>query len=160
MKSLLALTLVLVAPPAQVFAATQSECMPYENLRDAPSLQGVSAEPTIAFEGEIEAVSPNPADSTSARPQPLAGFDQTITFHVLKTVKGPYQVGDGVTLSVRVTTVCAGFGCVFPFKIGDVTFVLAPTSAPSFIQGCWIYERIAMQSILSVPSVLSPKSRH
>ena len=65
-----------------------------------------------------------------------------------------------MTLTVPVTTVCAGLGFVFPFKIGDVTFVLAPSSAPSFIQGCWIYEGVAMQSMLSLPDVLSPQSRH
>jgi hypothetical protein len=159
MKSLLAFTLILVASQAQVSAATKPECPDTEKFQD------ILAEPTIAFQGEVVAVAPNPADSTAALPQPkrsppLAGFDQKITFHVLKTLKGPYQVGDAVTLTVRVTTECAGYGCVFPFKIGDVTFVLAPSSAPSFFQGCWIYEGVAMQSILSVPDVLSRQSRH
>jgi hypothetical protein len=165
MKSLLAFALVLFASQAHVSEATEPDCMPHEKIRDLKSLEGVSAEPTTAFQGEVEAVAPNPAESKAAIAQPkavelLAGFDQEITFRVLKTLKGPYQVGDGVTLTVRVTTVCAGFGCVFPFKIGDVTFVLAPSSAPSFIQGCWIYEGVAMRSILSVPDVLSPQSRH
>jgi hypothetical protein len=162
MKSLLAFTLGLVASQS---TATKPECMDYENLRNIKSLEGVFAEPTIAFQGKVVAVAPNPVDFTAAPPQPklsppLVGFDQKITFQVLKTLKGPYQVGEAVTLTVRVTTVCAGFGCVFPFKIGDVTFVSAPSSAPSFIQGCWIYEGVAMQSILSVPDVLSPRSRH
>ena len=165
MKSLLAFALVLFASQAHVSAATGPDCMPHEKLRDFKSLEGVSAEPTIAFQGEVVAVAPNPAESKAVIAQPktvelLAGFDQEITFRVLKTFKGPYQVGNGVTLTVRVTTVCAGFGCVFPFKIGDVTFVLAPSSAARFIQGCWIYEGVAMQSILSVPDVLSPQSRH
>jgi hypothetical protein len=166
MKSLLASGLVLLVSQAQVSVATAQECVAYEKLLDInKSTPGVFAEPTIAFQGEVVAVAPNPAGSKAAIAQPkaveiLAGFDQEITFHVLKTVKGPYQVGDGVTLTVRVTTVCAGLGCVFPFKIGDVTFVLAPSSAPSFIQGCWIYEGVVMQSILSVPAVLIPQSRH
>lgn len=166
MKSLLASGLVLLASQAQVSVATAQECVAYEQLLDInKSTPGVFAEPTIAFQGEVVAVAPNPADSKAAIAQPkaaeiLAGFDQEITFHVLKTMKGPYQVGDGVTLTIRVTTVCAGLGCVFPFNIGDVTFVLAPSSALSFIQGCWIYEGAVMHSILSVPVVLIPQSRH
>ena len=165
MKSLLAFALILVASQAHVSAAMTPECMPYKKLRDIKGLERVFAEPTIAFQGEVVAVAPNPADSTTALLQPkwgppLVGFDQEITFHVLKTVKGPYQAGDDVTLTVRVTTVCAGFGCVFPFKIGDVTFVLGPSSAPGFLQGCWIYKGVEMQSILSVPGILSPQSRH
>jgi hypothetical protein len=165
MKSLLAFALVLVASQANISAATRPECADYQKLRDIKSPEGVFPQPTIAFQGEVVAVAPNPADSTTALSQPilsppLVGFKQKITFHVLKTLKGPYQVGDAVTLTVRVTTVCAGWGCVFPFKIGDVTFVLAPSSAPSFIQGCWIYEGVAMQSILSVPDVMSPQRRH
>jgi hypothetical protein len=166
MKSLLASDLVLLASQAQVSVAKAQERGAYEKLLDInKSTPGVFAEPTIAFQGEAVAVAPNPAGSKAAIAQPkaveiLAGFDQEITFHVLKTVKGPYQVGDRVTLNVRVTTVCAGLGCVFPFKIGDVTFVPAPSSAPSFIQGCWIYVGAVMQSILSVPAVLIPQSRH
>jgi hypothetical protein len=165
MKSLLAFALVLVASQAHISTAMTEECTPYEKLRGIKGLEGVFAEPTIAFQGEVVAVAPNPEDSTKALPQPkwsppLLGFDQEITFHVLKTLKGPYQVGDDVTLIVRVTTVCAGFGCVFPFKIGDVTFVLGPSSAPGFIQGCWTYKGVAMQSILSVPGILNPQSRH
>jgi hypothetical protein len=166
MKSLLAFGLVLLASQAQVSAATTRECVAYESLLDInKSTPGMFAEPTIAFQGEVVAVAPNPAGFNAAIAQPkpaeiLAGFDQEINFHVLKTLKGPYQVGDGVTLTVRVTTVCADLGCVFPFKIGDVTFVLAPSSAPSFIQGCWIYEGAVMQSIFSVPAVLIPQSRH
>jgi hypothetical protein len=120
------------------------KCVDYGKLLDInKSTPGVFAVPTIAFQGEVVAVAPNPADSTTALPQPkwspqLVQFDQKITFRVLKSLKGQYQVGDVVTLTVPVTTVCAGLGCVFPFKIGDVTFVLAPSSGPSFIEGgCW-----------------------
>jgi hypothetical protein len=161
----LAFALILVASQAHVSAETKAECVDYEKLRDIKSLETVFADPTIAFQGEVVSVAANPADSGAALLQqklspPLVGFDQKITFHVLKTLKGPYRVGDAVTSTVRVTTVCAGFGCVFPFKIGDVTFVLAPSSAPSFILGCWIYGGVEMRSILSVPDVPTPQSRH
>jgi hypothetical protein len=39
-------------------------------------------------------------------------------------------------------------------------FVLAPSFAPSFIQGCWIYKGVQCKASLSVPDVLSPQSRH
>jgi hypothetical protein len=164
MKSHWVFTILFVASQVNVSAAMTPECMPYEKLRDIKGLERVFAEPAIAFQGEVVAVATNTEDSTTALPQtkwspPLAGFDQEIAFRILKTLEGPYQVSDEVTLIVRVTTVCAGFGCVFPFKVGDVTFVLGPSSAPGFIQGCWVYKGVAMRSILSVPDILSPRSR-
>ena len=166
MKSILALaTLVLVASQTHVSVTVMPECADYNKLREINSPEGVFPVPTIAFEGEVAAVTSNPVDPAAALaqpklPQPLMGFDQEITFRVTKTLKGPYRVGETVTLTVRVTTVCGGWGCVFPFKIGDVTFVLAPSSVPSFIHGCWIYDGVAMHSILSVPGVFSTQSRH
>jgi hypothetical protein len=132
MKSFLAFGLAVLASQAHASVAKTPECVDYNKLLN---IKGVFAVPTIAFQGEVAAVAPNPADSTAALPQPkwsppLVQFDQKITFRVLKALKGPYQVGDVVTLTVRVTTVCAGLGCVFPFNAGDVTFVLAPSSGP------------------------------
>jgi len=165
MKTFLAFGLALLAFQAHVSMADTPGCVDYKKLTEIKGLEGVFAEPTIAFEGEVEAVAPNPADSTEALRQPiwspaLDHFERKITFRVLRGLKGPYQVGDAVILTVPVTTVCFGLGCVFPFKIGDATFVLAPSSGPSFIQGCWVYEEVAMRSILSVPGRLIPHSRH
>jgi hypothetical protein len=109
---------------------------------------------------EVVSVDPNSADTEVSPPkltQPPVKFQQTITFRAIKTLKGSYRVGEAISLIIPVTTVCFGLGCVFSFKIGDITLVLAPSSAPSFIEGgCWMYEGVAMRSILWVPTVSRP----
>src|ERR1700678_2891186 len=69
------------------------KCVDYGKLLDInKSTPGVFAVPTIAFQGEVVAVAPNPADSTTALPQPkwspqLVQFDQKITFRVFKELE-------------------------------------------------------------------------
>lgn len=155
-RLLLALVLVAIQPDGS--AAILVNCVAYEKLRNFQPADRMFANSTAALQAEVVAVAPNPADAATATAQAtaaelLSGFDQKITFRVLNILKGRYQKGDGVTLIIRVTTVCGGFGCVFPFKVGDVAFLFAPSSIPTAVQGCWIYEGVAMQSILSVPDL-------
>jgi hypothetical protein len=89
------------------------------------------------------------------------GTQQKIAFRVLQSWKGSFQVGESISLILPVTEVCAGFGCVFPFKVGEVTLLLTSSSSYHLDQpGCWVYEGIAIQRVLSVPAALMPNPRH
>jgi hypothetical protein len=107
-------------------------------------LDGKIAASTIAFQGEVTAVDQDPAITK-----------QKVTFRVLNAWKGPYQVGETVGVTVSVTSVCGGLGCVFPFKIGDVTLVISPSSQSSLPEGfgCWVYEGVVVKTVLWVPSL-------
>jgi hypothetical protein len=74
------------------------------------------------------------------------GTQQTISFRVVRAWKGPFQVGESISLTLPVTEVCAGFGCVFPFKVGEVTLLFTSSSSYHLDQpGCWVYEGIAAE---------------
>jgi hypothetical protein len=87
----------------------------------------------------------------------LNGFTQRLTFQVLNSWKGQYEMNAVVHVAVRVTEVCGGKGCVFPFKVGDVALVLSPASppytAPMFAEGCWILQGVAGKGLLILPSI-------
>ena len=110
---------------------------------------------TIAFQGRVKAVEREAGDTT---PGTLPRtFVQDLTYQVLHSWNGPLKVGALVHVTVRVTEICAGFGCVFPFKTGDETLVLspasAPFSAPMFLEGCWVHEDVVVSSILILASI-------
>jgi hypothetical protein len=89
------------------------------------------------------------------------GTQQKIAFRLLKSWKGPFQEGESVSLILPVTEVCAGFGCVFPFKVGDVALLLTTSSSyHEDLPGCWVYEGIAIHRVLSVPAAEMPNTRH
>jgi hypothetical protein len=149
MKWPLAFGLAVLAAQAHVSAATMSGCEGSYVLqgKHLELVEGWIAASTIAFQGEVTAVDRDPAAQT-----------QKITLRVLNPWKGQYRVGDDVSLTVPVYDACAGKGCVFPFKIGDVTLLLSPSSTPSFFEWCWIHEGVVLKSVLSVPAVPMPHS--
>jgi hypothetical protein len=101
---------------------------------------------TIAFLGKVVTVE-----------QDAGSPIQRLTYRVLNSWKGAVKVGASIHVTVRVTTVCGGFGCAFPFKVGDETLVLAPPSVPmlgpAFIDGCWIHEGVFVSGVLMMPSL-------
>ena|ERR1700678_1912074 len=113
------------------------------------------AESAVAFQGRVKAAEQEAGDTTPSTPPQT--FVRDLTYQVLNSWKGPLRVGALVHLTVRVTEVCAGLGCVFPFKAGDETLVLspasAPFSAPMFLEGCWVHEGVLVSSVLMVASV-------
>jgi hypothetical protein len=141
------------------FGLTVLAAMPHDSEATAPGCEASFAFPrqlverlegqfnaaTTAFQGEVTAAED-------------LGSGQKLTFRILNSWKGPYQVGETLSLTVPVTDACAGVNCVLRFKIGDVTLLLSPTSAPSSLPGCWVHEGVVIQSVLSVPGVLMPRS--
>jgi hypothetical protein len=111
---------------------------------------------TNAFRARVTEVSGMPETPATARAV-LNGYDQTLTFQVLDSWKGAYQIGALAHTTVRVVTICAGFGCMFPFKAGDVVLVLSPASGdyhvPALFEECWRYNGIATNKILTLPSI-------
>ena len=113
----------------------------------------------VAFQGEVTAVASNiQADSRFPGGKLVAGT-QEVTFRVLNSWKGPYRVGAAVRVTVSVTSICAGVGCVSPFNTGDVTLVLSPfpqSELPELSEGfgCWAkYDGIDVKRVLRVPSL-------
>jgi hypothetical protein len=89
------------------------------------------------------------------------GSQQKIAFRVLQAWKGPFHVGESVNLTLPVTDFCGGLGCVFPFKVGEVTLLSTSSFSYHLDQpGCWVYEGIAIQRVLLVPAALMPNPRH
>lgn len=139
MRWSLALSLAVLAGQPYVSIATTSGCENSSKL-----LEEKVAASTVAFQGDVTAVD-----------QDLAITKQKVTFRVLNAWKGPYRVGETVSLTVSVTSVCGGFGCVFPFKVGDVTLVLSPSPQSGWPEGfgCWVYQGVVVKSVLWVPSL-------
>jgi hypothetical protein len=103
------------------------------------------------------------ASTTVARAEVTAaqtsGSQQQIKFRLLNAWKGPFQVGESVSLTLPVTEFCGGLGCVFPFKVGDVTLLSTSSSAYyDDLSGCWAYQGIAIQRVLVVPAALMPRT--
>ena len=90
----------------------------------------------------------------------IVGSEQKIIFRVLNSWKGPFQSGESFSIVLPVTEVCAGLGCVFPFKVGDVTVLLSPSAHNEDLTGCWVYQGVVIQRTLSVPAALMPSGRH
>ena len=112
---------------------------------------------TVVFQGEVTSVASNvQADSRFPGGKLVAGR-QEVTLRVLKSWKGPYGIGAAVLVTVSVTSICAGMGCVFPFNTGDVTLVLSPfpqSELPELSEGvgCWAtYDGIDVKRVLWVP---------
>jgi hypothetical protein len=107
-----------------------------------------------AIRGKVTTVE-NEENSTPGV-QPITHV-QRLTYEVLESWKGPVQVGSSFHVTVQVTSACAGLGCVFPFKVGDVTLVLSPPSrpfsAPAFFEGCWIHQGVVVSSVLMLSSM-------
>ena len=110
---------------------------------------------TIAFNGKVIAV--DHGEVTKSAHGYIHGFGQRLTFQVQNSWRGRYGVNTDVHVTVPVTEICFGFGCVFPFKVGDTVLVLSPAtlpfSAPMFSDGCWVYQGIAGNGLLILPSI-------
>jgi hypothetical protein len=101
---------------------------------------------TVAFQGEIVST-----DDRSISDKYYS--HQTLSFKVLKSLKGPYAPGVVVSTEVPVTDVCAGIGCIFPFRVGRVTLVLSPSekNLTFFEQGCASFQNyVFVNSYLEV----------
>jgi hypothetical protein len=164
----LALSLAVLAAHVSVAATPGCDGSPFVlQGKLLEHLESEVAASTTAFQGEVIAAEPNPAP-TAANIFPLGvftaptieGFDQKLTFRVLHSWKGPYHAGETVSLTLRVVNVCAGVNCVSPFKIGDVTLLFSSSAASGSLEGCWVHEGVVIQSVLSVPNVLMPRSGH
>jgi hypothetical protein len=157
-----ALALSVAVLASHVSAAATPACEGSPFVLQGRLLKHVESEvaaSTTAFQGEVIAAVPSPdsflpGDITP--PPPV--YDQILSFRVLHPWKGPYHAGETVSLTVTVVNFCEGLGCVFPFKIGDVTLVLSPSSAPDRLEGCWVHEGVVFQNVLSVPARLMPHS--
>ena len=142
--------LFVLAAQTRVSAASPPACEGSAFVLQGKLLEfvvGRAATSTIAFQGEVTAAQ-------------ALGTDQKVTFRLLNSWKGPFQIGETVSLTVPVTDFCGGKGCIFPFKIGDVTLLLSPSCYQDFIEGCWVYKGVAIQSVLLVPAALMPDGRH
>lgn len=112
---------------------------------------------SVTFQGEVTAVASNfHVDSRFPGGKLVAGT-QEVTFRVLNSWKGPYHFGAAVRVTVSVTSICAGVGCVSPFNTGDVTLVLSPfpqSELPELSEriGCWAtYDGAEVRRVLWVP---------
>jgi hypothetical protein len=156
MKLSLALILAVLAGQPYVAIATTPTCKASSKFLEEKILAGIAAS-TVAFQGEVTALQSNVQMDSRFSDGVLFSGTQRITFRVLNSWKGPYQVGGTVRLTVSVTSICAGMGCVSPFKIGDVTLVLSPfpqSELPDLPDGfgCWTtYEGIEIKRVLWVP---------
>jgi hypothetical protein len=164
MKWSLALSLALLAGNTSVSVA-MTQCEGSATIFGGDKyLEERITEASIALQGEVIDVEQHPAIPTvdSVFPGytgPPLWYVQTLTLRVLHRWKGRYQVGETATVTVTVVIACAGNGCVFPFKIGDVTLLLASSSPspsyfpPSLPEGlaCWVYQGVLINSITSLP---------
>jgi hypothetical protein len=156
MKWSLVLIFAVLAEQPYVAVAAKPTCEARSKSSEEKILGTLAASP-IAFQGEVIAVESNvQADSRFPDGKIVAGT-QKITFRVLNSWKGPYHVGGAVLLTVSVTSICAGVGCVSPFNTGDVTLVLSPfpqSELPELSEGfgCWAtYDGIEVKRVLWVP---------
>jgi hypothetical protein len=142
----------VLAGQTYVAAAATPTCE-YSETSEAKMLETIATSP-VAFQGEVTAIESNVLAMDSRFPDGvLVAGTQKITFRVLHSWKGPYQAGAAVRLTVSVTSVCGGLGCVSPFNTGDVTLILSPfpqSELPGF--GCWAtYDGIEVRRVLWVP---------
>ena len=111
----------------------------------------------VAFHGQVTAVASNVRVVCRFPSGKRVAGTQEVTFRVLNSWKGPYRVGAAVRVTVSVTSICAGVGCVSPFNTGDVTLVLSPfpqSELPRLSEGvgCWAtYDGIDVKRVLWVP---------
>ena len=165
MKWSLALSLAVLAGNSYVSVATTPGCDESAKLFGGDKfLDGRIADATIAMQGEVIAIEQHPAIPSidnlfPGYTGPPLWYVQTLTFRVLHRWKGRYQVGETVTVPITVVIACGGSGCVFPFKIGDITLLLAspspstsyfPSSLPDGL-ACWVSDGVLINSITSVP---------
>ena len=85
---------------------------------------------SVAILGRVVEASGAPVfDSASSI---LAGYTQTVRVNVVRSWKGPYSPDTAFTTTVRVVTVCGGFGCAEPFKVGEQFVLLSQTTSLDF----------------------------
>jgi hypothetical protein len=153
MKWSLALILAVLAGQPCVAVAAKPTCEA-SKFSEEKILETVAASP-VAFQGEVTAVESNVQVDSRFPDGMLVAGTQKITFRVLNSWNGPYQLGAAVRVTVSVTSLCAGLGCVSPFNTGDLTLVLSPfpqSELPGF--GCWAtYDGIEVKRVLWVPLV-------
>jgi hypothetical protein len=125
--------------------APAPECKAPAKL-NAHYIESQIAKSLTAIQAEVVAADPEPPPTVSA-------FDQKVTFRVLHTWKGPHHAGETISLTLHVVNLCAGFGCVFPFKPRDVTLVLFSVSASNLPEGagCWRHDGLEFHDILWAP---------
>lgn len=156
MKWPLILIFAVLAGQPYVAVAAKSTCEARSKFSEEKILETIAAS-AVAFQGEVTAVESNVQVDSRFPDGKLVAGAQKITFRVLNSWKGQYQVGAAVRLTVSVTSICAGVGCVSPFNTGDVTLVLSPfpqSELPELSEGfgCWAtYEGIEVKRVLWVP---------
>lgn len=154
MKWSLTLVFVILAGQPCIVTAAKSPC---EAKLSVEKIPGSIAASVVAFQCEVTALVSNVQVDSRFPDGSLVAGTQAITFRVLNSWKGSYKVGAAVHLTVSVTNLCAGVGCVSPFNIGDVTLVLSPfpqSELPELSEGfgCWAtYDGIEVKRVLSVP---------
>jgi hypothetical protein len=148
------LTVIFAVLAGQPFAlAAKPTCEARSKIPEEEILTTIAAS-AVAFQGEVTAVESNVQADPRFPSGKLVAGTQEIIFRVLHSWKGPYQVGAAVRLTVSVTSICAGVGCVSPFKMGDVSLVLSPLPQSELPDGfgCWItYDGIEVKRVLWVP---------
>jgi hypothetical protein len=153
-KWLLTLIFVILAGQPCIVTAAKPPC---EAKLSVEKIPGSIASSVVAFQGEVTALVSNVQVDSRFPDGKLVAGTQEITFRVLNSWKGPYKVGAAAHLTVSVTNLCAGVGCVSLFNIGDVTLVLSPfpqSELPDLSEGfgCWAtYDGIEVKRVLSVP---------
>jgi hypothetical protein len=156
MKWLLTLIFAVLAGQPYVAVAAKPTCEARFKFSEEKILGTVAAS-AVAFQGEVAAVESNVQVDSRFPDGKLVAGTQEITFRVLNSWKGPHQVGAAVRLTVSVTSICGGVGCVSPFNTGDVTLVLSPfpqSELPELSEGfgCWAtYDGIEVKRVLWVP---------
>jgi hypothetical protein len=151
MKWSLAFLLAVPAVQPYIAVAANPKCEA-SKFSEEKILETIAASP-VAFQGEVTAIESNVQVDSRFPDGKLVAGTQKITFRVLSSWKGPYQVGAAARVTVSVTSRCAGLGCVSPFNTGDLTLVLSPfpqSELPGF--GCWAtYDGIEVKRVLRVP---------
>ena len=156
MKWSLTLIFAVLAGQPYVALGAKPACEAPSKFSQQKFLRKISAAP-VAFQGEVTAVKSNGQVDSRFPDGKLVAGTQEITFRVLNSWKGPYHVGAAVRLTVSVTNVCGGVGCVSPFNTGDVTLVLSPfpqSELPELSEGfgCWAtYDGVEVKRVLWVP---------
>jgi hypothetical protein len=142
------LLLVLAALASHAVASPPPDCQAPPKL-GAQFVDEYIAQSTIAFQAEVIAADPDQESPQIAarKPPAIEGFDQKVAFRILHAWKGPHHAGEIVSRALRVINLCGGYGCVFPFKTGDVTLILSSSSPSNCPEGfgCWLQDGVENQ---------------
>ena len=110
------------------------------------------ANSSVALFGRVVQTQGSPVSDSAA--SILAGYVQTVRVKVVRSWKGPFQPSAAFTTTVRVVTVCAGFGCVFPFNVGEEFVLLSPTTSLELGKFCWVLR--GTDSTLAISALEAP----